>query len=47
MRRLGRHVKGKVAGDGIQLGSAAARLDGRNMNARDVNILLDGDIGAL
>ena len=46
MRRLRRHVDGELAGDPIEVGDAAARLDRRDVDARQVDVLLHGDVGA-
>ena len=40
MRRLGRHPHSQMSLNWIPLGDTSARLDGRNVDARNVNILL-------
>ena len=39
VRRLARHVERELAADGVPVGDAAARLDRRDVDARDVDVL--------
>jgi hypothetical protein len=43
---LAGHVQGELLADGIPVGDAAARLDRRDMDPRDVDVLGDPDVGA-
>ncbi len=43
--RLARHVQGQLFPDRIPVGDAAARLDRRDMDPRDVDVLFDLDFG--
>ena len=46
VRGLGGHVDLELAHDPIEIGDAAAGLDGRDVDARNVDVLLDDDVGA-
>ena len=45
VRRLGRHVQRELLADRVPVGDAAARLDRGDVDARDVDVLLDVDVG--
>ena len=45
VRRLGRHPHGQLAADLVEAGDAAARLDRGDVDARDVDVLGDDDVG--
>ena len=45
VRGLGGHPDGQLAVDLVEVGHAAARLDRGDVDARDVDVLLDGDLG--
>ncbi len=47
VRRLAGHVQGQVAVDGIPVGDHAARLDAGDVDARQIDVLLDAQRGAL
>src|SRR5579859_2920103 len=47
MRRLGRHPDGQLAADFIKRGHAAAGLDGRDMDAREVHMFFDYHLGLI
>ncbi len=45
VRRLRRHPHRELVVDLVEVRDAAARLDRRHVDARDVDVLLDGDVG--
>ncbi len=44
VRRLRGHVDGELAGDAVEVGDAAAGLDGGHVDARQVEVLRHGDV---